>query len=151
MRPAAPHIVLLVAWCASINAAPAADAPCTAVPPALQLTRDKLEIAKTQLAAAKENFGPARLDALRDTQAAILETEQIDMHCADLQLRPAPGSDTVRKAVGRHPHMSYASAALRDARRNLLELETDAHAAAARRLVERALEAVGQAFIDRGP
>ncbi len=148
----AHHIALLIAsfaWCNPTLAA--GDVPCAALPSALQLARDKLEIAKTQLGAARENFGPGRVDALRDTLAAISETELIETHCPNLRLQPAPGTDYVKMRVGKHPHMSYAAAALRDARKALRDTGADVHGAAALKSVERAIEEVDKAFLYRGP
>jgi hypothetical protein len=153
------HLITAL-WIGCCGAAPtyAADAgqsatSCVAIPEHLQRARDALETAKTQLAAAKSNFGPARDEALQFTRAAIEETTRMAARCPNLELRPVPGTGDVRKGIGRHPHMSYSTHALTTAKEELIALDASYGDARARalELVSRALESVGKAFVYRGP
>ena len=144
--------------CVGVSAANAADAGqpatcCVTVPEHLQKARDALETARTQLAAAKTNFGPMRDEALRFTEAAIAETSKMAARCPNLELRAAPGTGVVRKGIGRHPHMSYSTYALTTAQQELNALDASYGDARRQALdnVDRALDATGKAFIDRGP
>ena len=123
------------------------------MPEHLQKARDALETARTQLAAAKTNFGPMRDEALHFTEAAIADSAKMAARCRGLELRPASDTKIVRKGIGRHPHMSYSTYALTIAKQELNALDASYGDARKQALdnVERALDATGKAFIDRGP
>ncbi len=107
---------MLVASCAGTTGV-VDDGLCRATAADVQEARDYLEIARTQLKASKDNFGPGRAKAIAAVAAAVESLQQ----AAGRPLEPAPETLVHPRMAGghNHPHMHWAIWALYKARQAL--------------------------------